>query len=73
MKRLTRSDECSEINSDSLYLPWTDMKWNYIGKIIEFYIDKSNLCSNTDNSVSVFFPSISKGRVTLIRLGKSLD
>ena len=49
------------------------MKWNYIGKIIEFYIDKSNLCSNTDNSVSVFFPSISKGRVNLIRLGKSLD
>ena len=33
------------------------MKWNFVGEIREFNIKKSDLCSNTDNSVSVFFPS----------------
>ena len=57
MKRLTRSEDCSEIKIDSLYLSWTMMKWNFLGEIREYTIDKSELCSNTDNSVSVFFPS----------------
>ena len=57
MKRLTRSEDCSEIKTDSLYLAWTTMKWNFIGEIREYNIDKSDLCS-TDNAVSVFFPSI---------------
>ena len=57
MKRLTRSEDCSELKADSLYLPWTMMKWNFVGEIKEYNIDKSALCSNTDNSVSVFFPS----------------
>ena len=57
MKRLTSSEDCFELNVDSLYLPWTMMKWNFVGEIKEYYIDKSALCSNTDNSVSVFFPS----------------
>ena len=56
MKRLTRSEDCSEIKGDSLYLPWTMMKWNFIGEIREYNIKKSDLCS-TDNSISVFFPS----------------
>ena len=57
MKRLTRSEDCSELKADSLYLPWTMMQWNFVGEIKEYYIDKSALCSNTENSVSVFFPS----------------
>ena len=57
MKRLTRSEDCSDIKVDSLYLPWTMMKWNFVGEIREYNIDKSNLCSTTDNSVLVFFPS----------------
>ena len=58
MMRLTRSEDCSDILSiDSLYLAWTMMKWNIVGEIREYSIDKSELCSNTDNSVSVFFPS----------------
>ena len=57
MKRLTRSEDCSEIKVDSLYLPWTMMKWNLVGEIREYNIDKSDLCSATDDSVSVFFPS----------------
>ena len=57
MKRLTRSEDCSQLPVDSLYLPWTMMKWNFVGEIREFNIKKSDLCSNTDNSVSVFFPS----------------
>ena len=57
MKRLTRSEDCSEIKIDSLYLPWTMMKWNLVGEIREYNIDKSDLCSATDDSVSVFFPS----------------
>ena len=57
MKRLTRSEDCSEIKIDSLYLSWTMMKWNFVGEIKEYNIDKSAVCSNTDNSVSVFFPS----------------
>ena len=60
MKRLTRSEECSELFVDSLYLSWTTMKWNFIGKVREFNVDKSELCSTTDDSISVFFPS--KGR-----------
>ena len=58
MKRLTRSEDCSEIKIDSLYLSWTMMKWNFVGEVKEYYIDKSDLCSNTDNSVSIFFPSM---------------
>ena len=61
MKRLTRSEDCSEIKIDSLYLSWTMMKWNFVGEVKEYYIDKSDLCSNTDNSVSVFFPSKVEG------------
>ena len=57
MKRLTRSGNCFELPVDSLYLPWTMTKWNFVGKIREYNIDKSDLCSNVDNSVSVFFPS----------------
>ena len=57
MKRLTRSEDCSELKADSLYLSWSMMKWNFLGEIKEYNIDKSDLCSNTDNSVSVFFPS----------------
>ena len=57
MKRLTRSEDCSELKVDSLYLPWTMMQWNFVGEIKEYNIDKSAVCSNTDNSVSVFFPS----------------
>ena len=58
MKRLTRSEDCSEILSiDSLYLSWATMEWNFVGEIREYNIDKSDLCSTTDNSVSVFFPS----------------
>ena len=57
MKRLTRSEDCSELKADSLYLSWSMMKWNFVGEIKEYNIDKSDLCSNTDNSVSVFFPS----------------
>ena len=51
MKRLTSPEDCLELNEDSLYLPWTMMKWNLVGEIREYYIDKSDLC--TDNSVSV--------------------
>ena len=58
MNRLTSSEDCSELNVDSLYLPWTMMKWNFVGEIREYNIDKSDLCSNTsDNTVSVFFSS----------------
>ena len=57
MKRLTSSEDCSELQVDSLYLAWTKMKWNFMGEIREYTIDKSDLCSNADNSVSVFFPS----------------
>ena len=57
MKRLTRSQDCVELKFDSLYLRWTMMQWNFVGEIKEYNIDKSALCSNTDNSVSVFFPS----------------
>ena len=58
MKRLTSSEDCSELNVDSLYLPWTMMKWNFVGEIREYNIDKSDLCSNkSDNTVSVFFSS----------------
>ena len=60
MTRLTRSEDCSEIKVDSLYLPWQMMQWNLVGEIREYNIDKSELCSKTDNSVSVFFPSNSK-------------
>ena len=60
MTRLTRSEDCSEIKVDSLYLAWSVMKWNLEGEIREYNIDKSELCSKTDNSVSVFFPSNSK-------------
>ena len=56
MKRLTRSEDCSELKGDSLYLSWTMMKWNFIGVIREYNIEKTDLCS-TDNSVSIFFPS----------------
>ena len=55
MKRLTSSEDCLELKEDSLYLPWTMMKWNLVGEIREYYVEKSDLC--TDNSVSVFFPS----------------
>ena len=58
MKRLTGSENCSDLPVDSLYLPWTMMKWNFVGEVKEYYIDKSDLCSNTDNSVSIFFPSM---------------
>ena len=58
MKRLTRSEDCSELKADSLYLSWTMMKWNFVGEVKEYEIDKSDLCSNTDNSVSIFFPSM---------------
>ena len=57
MMRLTSSEDCSDVKVDSLYLPWTMMKWNFVGEIREYEIDKSYLCSNTDNSISVFFPS----------------
>ena len=57
MKRLTRSEDCSEIKIDSLYLSWTMMKWNFVGEIREYTIDKSERGSMTDNSISVFFPS----------------
>ena len=57
MKRLTRSKDCSELPVDSLYLPWTMMKWNFVGEIREYNVDKASLCSNTDDSISVFFPS----------------
>ena len=57
MIRLTSSEACFEVKTDSVYLPWTMMKWNFVGEIKEYEIDKSDLCSNTDNSVSVFFPS----------------
>ena len=57
MKRLTSPEDCPEIILDSLYLPWTMMKWNLVGEIREYNIDKSDLCSATDDSVSVFFPS----------------
>ena len=57
MKRLTRSEDCSQLPLDSVYLPWTMMKWNFVGEIREYEIEKSELCLNTDNSVSVFFPS----------------
>ena len=33
------------------------MKWNFVGEIREYNIDRHDLCSNTDNSISVFFPS----------------
>ena len=55
--RLTSSEDCSDVKVDSLYLPWTMMKWNFVGEIREYEIDKSDLCSDTENSVSVFFPS----------------
>ena len=59
MNRLTSSEDCSELNVDSLYLPWTMMKWNFVGEIREYNIDKSDLCSNkSDNTVNVFFPSM---------------
>ena len=61
MKRLTRSDDCSELPVDSLYLPWTMMKWNFVGEIREYNIDSNDLCSNTENSISVFFPSKGMG------------
>ena len=61
MMRLTSSEDCSDVKVDSLYLPWTMMKWNFVGEIREYEIDKSDLCSNTDNSVSVFFPSKVEG------------
>ena len=57
MKRLTRSEDCSEIKGDSLYLAWTMMNWTLVGEVREYNIEKTDLCSNTDNSVSVFFPS----------------
>ena len=57
MKRLTSSEDCSELNVDSLYLPWTMMKWNFVGEIREYNIDRSDLCSTSDTTVSVFFPS----------------
>ena len=55
MKRLTGSEDCSDLPVDSLYLPWTMMKWNFFGEFREYNIDKSDLC--TENSVVVFFPS----------------
>ena len=58
MMRLTSSKDCSDVEVDSLYLPWTMMKWNFVGEFREYYIDKSDFCSNTDNSVSIFFPSM---------------
>ena len=61
MMRLTRSKDCSELKVDSLYLPWTKMKWNFVGEIREYNIDRHDLCSNTDNSISVFFPSKGMG------------
>ena len=61
MMRLTSSEDCSDVEVDSLYLPWTMMKWNFVGEIREYEIDKSDLCSNTDNSISVFFPSKEMG------------
>ena len=57
MKRLTRSEDCSEIKVDSLYLSWTKMKWKLLGEFREYNIDKSDLCSAIDDSISVFFPS----------------
>ena len=57
MKRLTRSEICSEIRADSLYLSWSMMKWKFVGEIREYKIDKSELCSPLEDSVSVFFPS----------------
>ena len=61
MIRRTRLEDCYEVKNDSLYLPWAMMKWNFVGEIKEYEIDKSDLCSNTDNSVSVFFPSKVEG------------
>ena len=55
MKRLTGSEDCFELPVDSLYLPWTMMKWNFFGEFREYNIDKSDLCP--ENSVFVFFPS----------------
>ena len=55
MKRLTRSEDCSQLPVDSVYLPWTMMKWNFFGEFREYNIEKSDLC--TENSVVVFFPS----------------
>ena len=60
MMRLTRSKDCSELKVDSLYLPWTKMKWNFVGEIREYSIDKSDLCSKTEDSISIFFPSNSR-------------
>ena len=57
MKRLTWSEECYQLKVESLYLPWTMMQWDFIGEIREYNIDKSDLCSNIDTTVSVFFPS----------------
>ena len=57
MTRLTRSEDCSEIKVDSLYLAWSVMKWNLEGEIREYNIDKSELCSHTETSVSLFIPS----------------
>ena len=61
MMRLTSSEDCSDVEVDSLYLPWTMMRWNFVGEFREYEIDKSDLCSNTENSVSVFFPSKVEG------------
>ena len=57
MMRLSSSEDCAELKDNSIYLSWQSMKWNITGKVEEYKITKSDLCSDVDTKVSVFFPS----------------
>ena len=57
MFRLTRSEDCSEFEKDSVYLSWTMMNWTIVGEVTEYSVPVSDVCTTDDSSVSVFFPS----------------
>ena len=57
MQRLTRSEDCTELEEDSMYLSWTMMEWKIVGEVSEYSVPVSDICTTDDSSVSVFFPS----------------
>ena len=54
MKTITNSKQCTEVDSQEIYISWNDMKWDTFGNVRSYNESVKDMCKPSDGTTNIF-------------------
>ena len=72
MKPITNSKQCTEVDSQEIYISWNDMKWDTFGNVRSYNESVKDMCKPSDGTTNIFLTGTIMNYSAILNLNQDL-